>query len=232
MIVYLSDYAHKQLNNLYSDRRFFKTDKEFSDSFKLYNRILLKDLDHFSKGPCPFAIRGRFRFTSLSSVHIYYNVIPMHNAIIISSFRFVGLVRIKKLSTIERREIGKTLRKRPSNIKASTNVNDYTLSNLKGGSIRGVEVKVVKRKGITTMSGKPIFNYLYNGYILSMYDFVNPTPFKYYYGVEKAYADGVNGVRYWVLPTSKRPIKMVESFQQKLKRIITEEINHLLKQCI
>lgn len=229
MAVILSDYAHKQLNNLYSNWMFFKNDKEFSEAFKYYNKCLLRDFDRFSSGGLTYTIHRRYRRVILPSVQIFYRV-AIGGMVIITSFLFVGLGRVQKLTAIEKKELnsGVTSTRRPSHIVASTNVADYEPSNLNGGTISGIAVQVVKRKGVTTVSNKPVFNYLYKGRILSRYDFINTTPFSNYNGVEKAYADAANGYRYWILPTRRTPIRMNETVQQKTQRIIAEQINKFL----
>ena len=86
---------------------------------------------------------------------------------------------------------------------------------------------VVKRKGLTSPSGKPLFNYIWNGKVISKIDFLSCMPFSDYNGKEKAYAYGANGKCYWVFPSGRRLIK--ESVQQCINRIIIESINNFLR---
>lgn len=232
MRVYITDTVLKDINNLFN-RKVYLTDKNFCQTFIFYLRKISRDFSILKQGRNTYTLRNGFRNASLTAINVSYKVAPSINTVIVYSISFIGLMRLYRLCTAERAEIGRPLRRRPSHIVASSNVVDYEPSNLKGGTIGGIAVQVVKRKGVTTRSNKPVFNYLYNGRILSKYDFINPTPFSNYDGVEKAYADAANGYRYWILPTRRTPIRMYESTEQRILRIITEQINQFItRKCI
>lgn len=211
MRVLLSDSAFKNINGLFN-RKVYLTNDTFCQSFKFYLKQISNDFVALEMGTNRYVLKRGFRVSTLSAIEVSYKLLG-NSAILIYNIGFVGLIHLYQLCSYERRTIGKPLRRRPRHILASTSVSDYQPSNLKGGTIRGRRVEVVQRKGITTNSGKPVFNYMYDGRILNRYDFVNPTPFSLYGGIEKAYADAANGYRYWVLPNRRTPIKITENKQ-------------------
>lgn len=226
MKVVLSDEAHKDIEKLY-DRRIYLTDKKFCLSFISYCNRMGRDFLTLESGRNTYVIKGGYRVATLSTIQVLYRIVPYANSIFIQSIGFIGLQHLYRLCTFERRTAGKSLGKRPANIKASTNVNDYQdiPNNSYGGEIRGLPVKIVQRKGVTAPSGKPIFNYLCNGKIIGKIDFVSCNPFEIVDGTEKANAYGVNGNRYWVLPNGRN---LLYCSIDRMMNIITEVINNYL----
>lgn len=229
MRIILSDFAFKQLNKLYGDRRVFLTDETFTDSFKFYNKQLHIALYTLSNRTVPFVMNKGYRVSNLGNIIVTYRLMASLNVIAIYSFGFIGLPHLYRLCTYERKQKNASLGKRPTNIKASINPNDYkSIPNGDGGRINNVPVYIVQRKGVTSPSGKELFNYFCNGRILSNIDFLSATPFCFYpdENAYKAYADSANGKRYWVLSSGRR---LLYCSIEKLDNIITETINRYLK---
>lgn len=150
------------------------------------------------------------------------------NDTIIYSIGFIGLPHLYRLCAYERKQKNAPLGKRPTNIKASRNPNDYiSIPNGDGGYIGNMQVYIVQRKGVTSPSGKELFNYFCNGRILSDIDFLSATPFSYYpeENAYKAYADSANSKRYWILSSGRR---LLYCNIDKLDNIITEVLNDFL----
>lgn len=237
MRVLLSDSAFKNINGLFN-RKVYLTNDSFCQSFKFYLKQISNDFVALERDTNRYVLKRGFRVSTLSAIEVPYRLLG-NSAILIYSIGFVGLKHLYQLCSYERREIGKPLRRRPCHILASTSVSDYQPSNLKGGTIRGRRVEVVQRKGIRTNSGKQVFNYMYDGRILNRYDFVNPTPFSLYDGIEKAYADAVNGYRYWVLPNRRTPIKIIENKQYNTMkntrnkvRLTESQLHNVIKESV
>ena len=93
---------------------------------------------------------------------------------------------------------------------------------LDGGEIRGIPVKIVQRKVTTSSSDKPLFNYLWNGKIISKIDFLSCNPFELVDGNEKASAYGANGTKYWIMPSGRR---LLYCSRQKLKENMQHNLN-------
>ena len=230
MKLILSDYANKQLNSIYTIKVYIR-DNVYSESFKKYNNTILWALGRLATGYIRFTIDGNYRVTRLDNLVIYYRYIKAMKVFAISYFQFLNIQKVHRQTAWERRKLGMNRRVKPKMIPASKNIGDYRESNINGGTINGMPVKIVQRINVRTRSNMPIFNYLLNGKILCMYDFINPTPFKIQEdGEEKAYADAVNGKRYWIYPNNRKPkpfnIRLTES---QLRQILQECIRNIMK---
>ena len=207
-----------QINLLYGNRSYYLTNHTFCPSFVDFLGKMSLDFDRLLSGNVTYTIKKGFRYTELSALAITYRIINI-GIIEIDDIAFIGLGKLKKLCSYDRRVAGVKMGKRPNQTKCGL-PSDYIQSNLNGGQINGVPVLIVQRKGIKRKS--PFFNYLFNGKLLSKYDVLNPTPFVVQKDGElKAYADAGNGKRYWLYPTGKwRLIK-----ESKLKKNIIIENN-------
>ena len=227
MKILLSDEAHKSLEKLY-DRRIYLTNKSFCQSFISYCNKMANDFRTLESGRNTFVIRRGYRISTLSVIQVYYRILPYTNSIIIYSIGFIGLPHLYRLCSYERRTSGKSLGKKPTNVKASTSVSDYKdIPNGYGGEIKGMQVKIVQRKNVTTIYNQPLFNYYWNGRIICNIDFISCNPFTIVDGEEKATAYGANTKKYWILPNGR---KLLYCSKEILNQIITEVINQYLKQ--
>ena len=222
----LSDEAHNDINRLYN-RKVYLTNNTFCQSFVSYCQRMSNDFINLEKGRVRYTTRNGFRVALLSAIQVTYRISPSADAIIIYSIGFVGLRHLHRLCSFERRMNGTSLGRRPTHISASMASDYIKIPKGDGGFIGNDKVEIVQRKGTTSHSGKPLFNYLYKGRIISKVDFLSCTPFSNYDGTYKAYAYGVNGKCYWVFPSGRRLIK--ESIQRCINRIIIESINNFLR---
>ena len=230
MKVVLSDEVHKNIEKLY-DRRIYLTDKSFCQSFVSYCNKMANDFSILESGRNTYIIRGGYRISTLSTIQVSYRIVPSVNSIIVYSIGFIGLRHLYRLCSYERRVKAKTLGRRPPNITASSSISDYKdIPNGYGGEIRGLPVKIVLRKGVKSSSGKPLFNYLWNGKIISKIDFLSCNPFEIVDDNEKATAYGANGRKYWIMPSGRR---LLYCSRQRLKEIIIEwRIKQVIKECV
>lgn len=225
MNVYLSDKAHKDLQMLFR-RSVYLTDRCFCKSFVSFCKTIGRDLLSLENGKNSYSVQDGMRLSKMTAIQVAYKVFPYAQSIVIYSIWFIGLRRLYSLCAYERRIANTRLGRRPTQIKASTLIADYQdTPKGDGGQIKGIPVRIVQRKGVTTPSGKPLFNYLWNGRIISKIDFLSCNPFTLQNGKEKASAYGANGKKYWVLPSGRR---LLYCSVTKLKKLITETVRKRL----
>lgn len=204
MRIVLTDGVYKDINNLF-DRKVYLTNNAFCQSFIFFCKKMEDDMNSLKQMRNTFSVRGAFRISTISAMRISYRLFPYAKAIVIYSIGFIGLRHLHRMCAFERKMQGKSLGRRPAQITASKSVSDYQgIPNNNGGTIGHIPVKIVRRKNITSVSGKPLFNYLWNGRIISKVDFLSCNPFSMVDGVEKATAYGANGKKYWIMPSGRR----------------------------
>lgn len=224
MNVSFSDYVKEQLDVLYGDRRLYISDSTYCDSFEPYNKRLWEFVENLKKGDAilsPYGnyYRGFFGFG-------YADILVNGTDVIIAKFYFTFLPSILRLCHLERTKKGKGLGVRPPNVISTMAPKDYHKIPDQigyGGTISGNPVYIVQRN--ESPISRPVFNYLYNGRIISKIDFLSATPFNANDFYNRAYADGANGKRYWIYPTgrvvAKRKVKLRES---ELRQMIRETL--------
>ena len=232
MQILFTDRAKKELNKLYSNRRLYLTDKSFCPSFIDYLRKISNDIRTLSERNVKYTVKHTYRYTQLTALAFLYKIYE-DGVVLVYEIWYIGLPHLYKLCNYDRRVSNNKLGKRPLQITRGI-ISDYVQSNINGGNINGVTVHIVKRKGMTSRSNKPLFNYLFQGKLLSRYDVLNPTPFiQQQDGEVKAYADACNGRRYWLYPNGKwRIIKEATNNETKKIRLTETQFKRLLTECI
>ena len=129
MRILLSDQVYKDINKLYN-YKVYLTDNQFCQSFVFYVHKVANDFDTLAQGRNTFSYNRGFRYSRLSTIDVNYKLLN-GNVILVKSIGFIGLLRLYRMCSFERRGLGITRGRRPTHIKASINPSDYKMSNLK-----------------------------------------------------------------------------------------------------
>ena len=103
-MVVLSDYAKEQLNWLYSNRRLYVNDKEFSDSLKFYAKQLSAAIEKVGAGTVRFVLGNNGIKIAMFPMVANISFKETNAGIItIISFGFLGMKKLYRLASYERR---------------------------------------------------------------------------------------------------------------------------------